>query len=639
MRIKPRAQILDVWSSMLAASYDKSAGIKWASENEPNSITDAEQLLCLIHPMNEIEAFALWDQESIQPDVASALAPLGGVRNIPRSVTDMALAYFTRHTAEDGQPRFTGASSFRTFGDEKREITEEQRGFEVVDSYSMSLTLCLAVLAFATSRETAEHNSDYRQKLTALRQAASLRLTAAMTGLLRSFVVNAVDPDSKPDQVMLSMLQQPNLTDDALRGRVAIRFRRLRAQLHSDLRLSVPEASKPEEDQLFECGWTWGVAEDARPVGFVQEPPESDEVGPNDGEFVKLDIAARSGVADTRPYLYFTVVALDGLIDLFARRTRALNLFNGTQQRLAEALQVRWELTQRYWSTVARFDRERWPLEDIPWRTSDGEESDYYSLLVTSVLLQDLINRTATEYDLNKAITILEDLAARGRITRRMTNHDLAMHMHSPGVPMRLMGSERTEDDPLLAWYRYDFTPLLLKRACQGFQLTNNVQARERLMDLAEAAMDQLESRRIKSGRAAGLWDDVTGLTPEGRTSVADGAPAVTRPSWYFTERVIESLVTAATGYEQNTPRSDRMLDHLVRLVNEADHLYNQELMATDVNDRSQLRTGLDEIELLIAQARDIAERQTGTAIALALRALSLLDGLAQGRQDPRRGR
>src|SRR5512139_1842516 len=401
MRIKPRMQILDVWRSLLATAYDPAKGEwLWASRTEPNAITDAEQLLCLIHPMNEIEAFALHDPDSIQPDVAGALAPLGGVRKIPRSIVDISLDYFVRHTSEDGQPRFTGGSLFRPIRPGEPGATQEQKdNLEVVDSYSMSLTLCLAVLAFTAAREPLETNNDYRAKLKRLRSSASLRLTAAMTGLLRSFVVNAVDPDSEPGQVVLNMLRhrQPNLTDEALRSRVANRFRRLRGQLHSDVRLSVPENAKPEEDQLFECGWTWGIAGDARPVGFVQEPPDPEEAGPADEEFVKLDIATRSSGADTRPYLYFTVVALDGIVDLFARRTRALNLFNPVQQRLAEALQVRWELTQRYWSTVARFDRERWPLEDIPWRTSDGEESDYYSLLVTSVLLQDLINRTATE--------------------------------------------------------------------------------------------------------------------------------------------------------------------------------------------------------------------------------------------------
>ena len=84
------------------------------------------------------------------------------------------------------------------------------------------------------------------------------------------------------------------------------------------------------------------------------------------------------------PFLYFTVNALDGIADLFSARTVILGLLNEEQQRLTAALRLRWELTQRYWATIATFGEARWPLEDIPWKTTDGRESDYYSLLVTS---------------------------------------------------------------------------------------------------------------------------------------------------------------------------------------------------------------------------------------------------------------
>ena len=65
--------------------------------------------------------------------------------------------------------------------------------------------------------------------------------------------------------------------------------------------------------------------------------------------------------------------AMDGILDLSSQRIRELDLLDEEQRQLADALQLRLDLTQRYWSTVARFVTERWPLEDMPWRTSDGE--------------------------------------------------------------------------------------------------------------------------------------------------------------------------------------------------------------------------------------------------------------------------
>jgi len=618
VRIQPRQQILDVWRSLLAASYSDGTWT-WGGRDEPNSISDAEQLLCLLHPMNEIEAFYLHDPDSIRSDVGNALKALGSVTRIPRAIVDIATDYFARHTDEDKQPSFTGGSYFKPETVGGPEATDEQRGsIDVVDSYSLSLTLCLAVLSFVKAREPLEGTSnEYGKKLVALRESASLRLTAAMIGLLRSFVVHSVTPESPPGQAILSMLRKSDVsvTDSELQRRLRDRFSQLRAQLRDDVRLAVDEDVKPDRDQLFECGWTWGIAEKSRQIT----------------DSAPLKIATADGAALSRPYLYFTVIALDGIVDLYGPRTRALNLLDDEQRRLAEALNVRWEVTQKYWSAVARFDPEQWPLEDIPWRTSDGEESDYYSLLVISVLIQDLVSRTATEADLLKAVDILEELARRGRITRRVMANDPALVMHSPGVRTRLNGTGQSGPD--LAWFTYDYAPLLLKRVFQAIRLTADVEARERLMVIAESTMEHLHGRRLIDGKGAGLWDDASRLRP------GSGVKRESAPSWYLTERVVEALVVTASAYAQDPPRSPQMLDHLVPLLNEADHLYNQELLEADADDHSALRSGLDQIASLIARARDLQNQRISTAVALAEEALRLLDELAQARADAERGR
>src|SRR5690606_25106841 len=120
-------------------------------------------------------------------------------------------------------------------------------------------------------------------------------------------------------------------------------------------------------------------------------------------------------------YLYFTVVALDGIQDLFSERTLTLGLLNVEQQRLAEALRLRWEITQQYWSRIARFGEAGWPLEDIPWRTTgQRQESEYFSLSVAAILVHDLVRRRATDDDLTRTVDVMERLAERGRITSRM---------------------------------------------------------------------------------------------------------------------------------------------------------------------------------------------------------------------------
>jgi hypothetical protein len=619
MRIQPRQQILDVWRNMLSAAY-RDGVWQWGGREESNSISDAEQLLCLLHPMHEIESFNLFDPDLIKDDVANALKPLGdNVKRIPRVLVDISNDYFTRHSTEaehvaDREPLFGGGSYFRMDTPGALPATKEQRdAIHIVDSYSLSITLCLAVLAFVKNRRDRENLSEYKAKLEVLGTAASIRLTAAMTGLLRSFVVNSMAPESEEGQAILSMLRQTEAKDTVLQRMVRDRFNTLRTQLRGDVRLAVAEETKPEDDQLFECGWTWGIAEGAQAIDFVD-----------------LDVAKKDGLALARPYLYFTVTALDGIVDLNTRRTRALDLLDPTQQRLADALQLRWDLTQRYWSAVARFDPENWPLEDIPWRTSDGEESDYYSLLVVSVLIQDLIARTASEPALGKATSILEELARRGRITRRLMDDDPALAVHFPGVKNRLAGSEQL--GPELALYTYDYAPLLIKRSLQALQLTNNIEIRERLMEVAESAMDHLSERRLSRGDAKGLWDDVAGLR-EGLP-----VPHQTTPSWYLTERVIEALVTTATAYALDPPQSIRMYEHLIRLLNEADHIYNQEILEADAEDQSALRSGLAEIERLIGRARLLRNQRVSTGIALAERALRQLDELSQARTDAVRG-
>ncbi|WP_322758941.1 SCO2524 family protein [Frankia sp. Cr2] len=614
MRIQPRQHILDIWRAVLATSYPDGSWV-WGGRDESNSISDAEQLLCILYPATTIENLGLDRPDAIADDVRTTLKPLGDSNRIPRVIVEILGEYIDRYSDEKGQPVFTGGRYLRREASGRQpSATVEQLELDVVDAYSMSVTLCLAALGFLNVyKPIVERRPEARRKIDEIHSSTSRRLTAAMLGLLRSFVVKTVEPDEPHGRSMIHMMNAAGVSERTVIQELRNSLARIRARLRDDVRIGLgSDVALDNENLLFECGWAWGIAENAGRIDFVGE-----------------EFQQRSGVAEARPYLYFTVVALDGINDLLSPRTRELGLLNEEQRRLAEALQIRWDLTQRYWSTVARFGDQAWPLENIPWQTSDGKESDYYSLLVSSVLVQDLVNRRATDDDLTRAVQVFEELARRGRITSRVTKDDPAVALHVPGVQMTLNGSE--DLGPQLYWSAADFAPLLLKRTLQAAKLSANVAARDRLMAVAEATMDHLARRRLRGGPGAGLWDDPVDLL------LPAGGPADSRPSWYLTERMIEGFVAAADTYEEMPLRTTRMVENARELLSEADHLLNQEILQADSDDRSELSTGLLEIEATLTRARRILSERPSSASALAMEALRKLDELAVARIDAAR--
>ncbi|MEV0462533.1 SCO2524 family protein [Nocardia tengchongensis] len=624
MRIKPREQILGVWRSLLTACYQDETWV-WGGRNGSNSISDAEQLLCLLYPATEIDGFGLETPDEIAKDILEVLSPFGddGLR-IGERVVWLLEQYVDRHTDHDPDtgielPNFAAGSYLAS--SDGAEPTASQRSLDVVDSYSMSLTLCLAAMKFLRgfSGPVAELAVGRRTRLAVelgprierLDAHINARLTAAMVGLVRSFVVNTVTPKSPAGQAMLSMLNQTGSSPGTVVRAVRDRLDRVRIRLRNDATLSQIEGvDLDSSDMLFECGWSWAIVRKAAAIDFVDMP-----------------IAEQPGYAIARPYLHFTVVALDGINDLTSQRTRELDLLDGQQRRLAEALQLRWDLAQRYWAAVARFGTGRWPLEDIPWRTSDGEESDYFSLIVSAVLMQDLLNREANDDDLDRAATIFDELARRGRIIRRFTAGDPARILHTPGLSLRLLGSEEL-DGPLLLWTVSDYATVLLKRTLQAARLSGTIETRDQLMALAQATMDHLDLRAFREGPATGLWDDPSRIF---------GGTESHLPSWYLTERVVECMVTAARMYREPPLRSPNSVTRAMELLTEAEHLLNREMLELSETDMSAGRTALALAEQRLERARKLIDERPGTAVSLASQALIELDELAYARFDATR--
>ncbi|MEU7040900.1 SCO2524 family protein [Streptomyces varsoviensis] len=612
MRIQPRQHLLEIWQAVARHSFPD-GGWQWGERGGASSVADAEHLLCLLYPATEIPAFRLDAPNETTDDALRALRRAGTREDIPCSLIAAVTQFMAAHTTEESVPSFAGGYYFAP-QDPAEELTPEQRALGVVDSYSMSITLALATLGFLKVYAREPRRKDVEEMALALEAATRKRLTAAMVSLLRCFTVNLFDAESEQGVSLCDRVNQEGLSRRSVVQQLRRELKPIRAAIREYMELGINVVGDlGNENLLFECGWSWGVVQDAPPIDTTAA------IG-----------AQPKGVARPEPYLYFTVVALDGIADLFSDRTLTLGLLNTEQQRLAEALRLRWEITQQYWSKIARFGEGRWPLEDVPWRTGGQYmESDYFSLSVAAILVQDLFRHRATDDDLTRTVAVMEELASRAKITRRMTRDDPAVELHNPGIRLPLLGSESL--GPAMQWSMSDFPAQLLKRTIQLCSLSRNIGSHDRLLRLAEQILDHLWERRIPTGPGAKLWDNVHAVCP-------DSPPTASPLSWTITERIVECM-TAATGlYRQPPIRSAELNSMATALLSEAGHLFGNEMMEpTSLEDTSR-EIRLKTVELQLRRARQLVDDRPGTACALALDVLGQLDELVVARRAGSRG-
>jgi hypothetical protein len=364
-------------------------------------------------------------------------------------------------------------------------------------------------------------------------------------------------------------------------------------------------------------GWSWGVVDGAPEIDF------SANIG-----------TQPTGVAEARPDLYFTVAALDGIQDLFSPRTRRRGLLDVEQQRLARALQLRWDLTQQFWAKIATFGGGgRWPIENLPWTATNGTESDYYALLLSSIVIEDVGERHVGA-DIERTGLLLGELANRGRITSRPTTDDPAVAMHVHGVLLRLIGSEKVAEGPQLVWAVPSFTALLLKRLLRVAELLEQVPARARTLNLADMIWKHLELRRVTESHGRGLWDEPTQVFTE-FPSTSEGWP-----SWHQTERVMEALVAAANLIESKPPAPQALVESATLLLSEAERLFDQERLRGTNDTGEQMRETFQVVGAKLVRARELligAHPRPGTVCVLASDVLRELDIIDSARQDTAR--
>ena len=605
MLIQPRRGLLKIWRSVLNCSLTNGS---WGSPGRDggNAISDAEQLVCLLYPALKIPVLNFSVPDDTEPDVLNTLSPLGDFATAPTVLAGIVKDYLDRYS-DEGRPVFPPGGRVCAL-DPGAEPSPEQGKLETVEAYSMSVTFALSALAFVKSFAKQVRGAELAARLRTTEAALDRRLTRAMQGLLDSFAVDVFSEDSPKGVTLLRTIGQRRQSRDVLVDRLRTELQPIRAGLRG---LSLPESVVPllaDEDLLFQCGWAWG------PVRSGDDDPVR--------------------VAEPVPALYFTVTAMDGIVDFFSRQTLLLGLLSDDQQALAHALRLRWELTQSYWTAVARFGGDRWPLADPPWRPTDhrGEESDYATLQVASVVVHNLMRRHGADDvtpldDLTPLAEVLEELAARGGITRRPRAHAGTVELHDPGELVPLPGSER--HGPALGLLVSDYAPMLLKRILQLAGLTPDLRQRDRLLSLADELVDHLWRRRLSAGPATGLWD-----APEAVYAHRD-RPS-TAPSWYVTERVVEVLVVAATTVNTPLARSALLTEIVEELLRDAEQLYAQEVMRRPVGPSAT--NPLDRVEPVLRRARDIADTRPSVAVALAIEVLRELDGLALARDRATRG-
>jgi hypothetical protein len=607
MKLQPRQQILEIWQATARTSFPDNKWV-WGGRDSSNSINDAEQLLCIMAPATDVPMFRLDQPDATSEDVLKAIDVFGDSVEVPRLLVRVLTDYMELYSAADGTPIFAGEGYFQPPPGQV-ELSDALRKLDVVDSFSTSVTLTLATIGFVRVFKQVIRRDDLRREVDALEALASRRLSAAMIGLLRSFTVNVFDAHSAEGRALCRTANQSGLPERQVIEDMRLALRDINASLRD---VTIGSGAGTAEDldnpnRLFECGWSWGIVHNAPKV----ETTEDVGVQPE-------------GIALPAPYLYFTVVALDAISALFSERTRLLGLLTEQQTKHAQALQLRWELSQSYWSTIATFGSGRWPLEDIPWRTTDRAESDYFSLLVTSIVVQDLIQKRASDAALNRVGQVLAELAQRARITRRpFDNDDSAIALHTPGVRVDLHDHEGAK----LSCTLTDFAPLLLKRTVRIAGLMRDTELRRVSLELADDIWDHLLRRRITNGPGMDLWDEPNNVFEQVPSS-AEG------PSWYYARRVVECLVTASDVVTSPPLRTQRLAGLAADLLSEADHRFDQELLRGSTEAGPAMRDAVQGARAKLSRARSVIDDYPGTAFVLVSEALLDLDRLAAARSD-----
>src|SRR5262249_15910951 len=142
MRIQPRQQLLEVWRATARASLQDGEWV-WGGRHTNSSISDAEQMLCIMLPATEIPEFRLDRPEETDKDVLQALRDLGDHVDIPLRLVRPLTAFMNNHTDAEGVPMFSAGTYVRPKDPSRRQDSAPST-HDVVESFATSVRLSLA---------------------------------------------------------------------------------------------------------------------------------------------------------------------------------------------------------------------------------------------------------------------------------------------------------------------------------------------------------------------------------------------------------------------------------------------------------------------------------------------------------------
>jgi len=582
-----------------------------------NSIMDAEMLECVLLPQFYLARFDLGTPSDTDESIACILNKLDpGVRLIEGQLSAGSMIelverledFLATYRSADGRDSFSPGGYLESI--EGAALPESLPW--VVDSFTMSVSLCLHALYLVTrwAEDLASRRSSPidAERLARLRARLSERLTGAMLGLCRSFAVSVQDRDKWETETQRGWPQGASAR--ALRD-VSRRLSRLNM-------LAVPDNF---DGEVFECGWSWGPT---RPDPFERDYQNVD------------GWRGQPLYCESAPYLYFTIGAIDGIGDLFSRKIVAAHLLDSTQTWLANRLAFYRECASSYWSALAFSEDESgaWAVEDPPWRTADGSASDYWTLyLLTIALASDQARESfGGEQKLSRLLSLLEELAQRGRITRRPhpPEADPAVKLHiPPGQQLELetVTPDGAESGPVYCWSIYDFAPRLLKLVGQVLAIATDRGVRDRASRLIDDIWSEhVIHRRVQPEADAYAWDDVRsvfrGYPVDVKSDDEAAAAGEQVGSWYITERVVEALVAIASAQRQRKA-GGRLTAELVTEI--LDDL--RWMLATEFPEEGEMIRH-------ISSAVDMAEESPTLALGIAVEISQLTERKREQRRE-----
>ena len=586
--IDPTGELLAVWRKWLANSGCDDRGWHpdptiWGSVTvtERNSLIDAELLGCMLVPALYIEKLSLRRPANLNAEVKAVLSP-GRRQHDSTDFSAIGLLverianFLERYQVEDGkaaEPFDFTADSYIDAVDGKDE--SHQSFPPVVDAYTFSISVCLLTKLLLQQWEEAagglravedrlnQHVTDQTAKvvdLTSIRAMADARLLAAMKGLERCFI--AVDLNAAWEGVGREWEESEILV--GLRERLRRQFPELRG-----------------EGSPFEIGFSWGqVAQQGQTEGWF---------------------------AERVPYLYYTLSALEGVVDLMSPSARAV--LTPEQSVVASTLGTYYDWCIDYWRTIAQgpgaSPRTR-AVEDVPWQISDSSSSLYYTLYLARLVAEGATSEQ--EELLDRLVRVVEELGHRSRLTRAATKPEIGHHDRVLSLARRLAIDGKTEeasqllrgeeepfeaqlqklrlveenteyDDPALLIHaqglqiplRYDadrvgntkvwtgvytirdFTPQYMKLAARVHQRVPDKRSRERMRIAIDGAWAQLIVSRDGDSKNGYAWGNVDRLIGR-EIPLPEATPTHYVRSWRYTQRVVEALMAVDESEKARRP-------------------------------------------------------------------------------------